>query len=76
MSGNTAQFYKPATKSEINVAMRRVLYLGTVEKVRVALANEFSPDTPLPSAKTIQRHLDERKGKGPRNMAQRRVTAV
>jgi hypothetical protein len=76
MPGSTAQFYKHVNKSEVAAAMKRFLYLGDVNKIRTALANEFSPDTPLPSAKAIQNALDLRKGIKHRNTAQRRVGAA
>ena len=52
---------KPVSLVEVKGAMRRYLYLGTVDKVRTALANEYSPFVPMPSAKAIQAALDERR---------------
>jgi hypothetical protein len=51
---------KPVPLAEVKTTMRRFLYLGTVDKVRTALANEYSPYIPMPSAKAIQAALDER----------------
>ena len=56
-----ASMWTPTGRNELKNAMRRFLYLGTVDKVRTALANEYSPYSPMPSAKTIQAALDERK---------------
>ena len=52
--------YATVPAAEIAGAMKRFLYLGTVEKVRVALLNEFSRTAALPSDRTIQNALDAR----------------
>ena len=55
-----ASMWNGVQPNEVKAAMRRFLYLGTVDKVRTELANEFSPYIPLPSAKVIQAALDRR----------------
>lgn len=39
---------------------QRVAYLGSVEKIRVALANEYSPDERLPPRTVLQQIIDKR----------------
>jgi hypothetical protein len=70
------EMMKSVTLAETKTAMRKFLYLGTVDKVRTALANEFSPYVPMPSANAIQDALDRRKrglADRPRHGVQRRV---
>ena len=53
----------PASLAEVTRYAKRVAYLGDVSKVFSAISWEFVAEVRCPSVKTIQRFIDERKGK-------------
>lgn len=54
---------KPANLGEVTRYAKQVAYLGDVSKVMAAISWEFGADVRCPSAKAIQKMIDERKGK-------------
>ncbi len=52
--------YRPAPSHEIKAHARSLAYLGTVDKIMAALANEYGSDRPLPSRAYIQEVLERR----------------
>ncbi len=54
---------KPANMGEVTRYAKQVAYLGDVSKVMSAISFEFGADARCPSVKTIQRFIDERRGK-------------
>ena len=57
---DTRSNYISARPADIRRYARSLAYLGSVDKMRAALANEFGADRPLPSTKVLQGMLDER----------------
>lgn len=53
----------PVSLAEVTRYAKRVAYLGDVSKVFAAISWEFGAEVRCPSAKTIQRFIDERKSK-------------
>ena len=58
--------FRPVRRQDVMVKARQFAYLGSIDRIKVALANEFSPDTPLPSKAAIQGILDARARKSVR----------
>lgn len=53
--------YRPARSQEIKAHARRLLYLGDVGKIMVALANEYGANRPLPSRQWVAAQLEARR---------------
>lgn len=46
---------------EVRARTKRLAYLGTVERVQVALTNEYGRGHPMPPRSYIQNAIDERR---------------
>jgi len=61
MADVSAWMKRRAKMVDIRRHAKSLLYLGSVDKIMAALANEYGSDRPLPAAKVIRDMLAERR---------------